>query len=210
MDQFPEIRGDRTAARFAYAAAGVGGAGAATLGLMFAIEVPRNGPFVFGRINDICGGIFNLAVIPVIFQVQRHLEETRLEPTRRTKAAGWLVVGLSAAGSASSFLLVLEKLDFAPSTGISVAAIIAQAAWFLEVHRRLLKTEAYPRKLAKLGRFIGGAVLVALPMAGIGFSGQVPPWLRWSAGGTGVVLGSAAWLAWPCWYFLAGRHLSHA
>ncbi len=85
-----------------------------------------------------------------------------------------------------------------------------QPAWFLQVHSRLLKTESYPRTLARLGRFIGGAVLVALPLAGIGFSGRAPPWLHWSAGGTGVVLGSAAWQAWPYWYFLAGRHLSHA
>ncbi|MFN3924252.1 hypothetical protein [Pseudarthrobacter scleromae] len=44
MDALAWIPADRIAARAAYAAAGLGGVGVATLDAMYAVEVPRNGP----------------------------------------------------------------------------------------------------------------------------------------------------------------------
>ena len=156
MDTLIEIPGDRTAAKFAYSAAGLGVVGVATLGAMFALEVPKNGPYVFGTINDATGGVFQLAVIPVLVQVHR-----RLRRTPGSEAAKWLVIAASGAGSASSFLLVAKKLDFTVSTGISMGAMVVQAGWFLLAHRALLKTGGYPRDLANLGQLIGGALVVA-------------------------------------------------
>jgi hypothetical protein len=205
MDQLLEIPGDRTAGKCAYAAAGLGLAGVATLGLMYAIEVPTNGPYVFGTTNDFIGGLFNLAVIPVIIQVHR-----RLRPTLWTQGAKWMVVSACVAGSISSFLLVSDRLDFATSTSISVTAILIQGAWFLLAHRKLLGIGGYPRGLAKLGRFIGGAMLAAVPLAAVAFAEPAPEWLRWTVGGAGIAMGAAAWVAWPYWYFLAGKHLSHS
>lgn len=205
MDRLPEIPGDRTASKYAYAAAGIGAAGVATLSLMYAIEVPKNGPFVFGKMNDLTGGLFNLAVIPVIVQVHR-----RLSPSAWTEAGKWTVVTACVAGSASSFLLVFDRLDFATSTSISITAILIQGTWFLLAHRKLLKKGGYPRGLAKLGAFIGGAMLAALPLAAVAFAEPAPGWLRWTVGGVGITVGAAAWIAWPYWYFLAGRHLGHS
>lgn len=204
MDTLIEIPGDRTAAKFAYAAAGLGVVGVATLGAMYAIEVPKNGPYVFGTINDATGGVFQLVIIPVIVQVHR-----RLRRTPGSEAAKWLVIAASGAGSASSFLLVAKKLDFTVSTGISVGAMVVQAGWFLLAHRALLKRGSYPRDLAKLGQFIGGALVVALPLAALTAVEQAPAWIRWGIGGAGIAFGATAWVAWPYWYFLAARHLSH-
>jgi hypothetical protein len=205
MDALTGIPGDRTAARAAYAAAGLGAVGVATLGVMFAVEVPRNGPYVFGTINDATGFLFNLAAVPVILQVHR-----RLPRTRTSEAALWVVTASCAAGSASSFLLVIKKLDFKSSTVISVAAMTVQAGWFLLAHRALLASGAYPRSLARLEQAIGGTLLVALPAAGLTWAEQLPRWIRYGIGGAGVAAGAAAWVAWPYWYFLAGQHLSHA
>ncbi|MBT2533880.1 hypothetical protein J7E83_17470 [Arthrobacter sp. ISL-48] len=204
MDQLIEIPGDRTASKFAYAAAGLGTLGVATLGAMYAVEVPRNGPYIFGTINDATGGVFSVVIIPVIVQVHR-----RLPRTPGSEAGKWLVVTACASGSASSFLLVFKQLDFKTSTAISVGAMIVQAAWFLLAHRALSKASGYPRGLAKLGKTIGGALVVALPLVGLAVAEQAPAWIRWGVGGAGVALGAAAWVAWPYWYFLAGRHLSH-
>lgn len=204
MDTLIEIPGDRTAATFAYAAAGLGAVGVATLGAMYAVEVPKNGPYVFGTINDATGGVFNLAIIPVIIQVHR-----RLNRTPGSEAAKWLVIAASSAGSASSFLLVAKKLDFTLSTSITVGAMLVQAGWFLLAHRSLLKSGGYPRGLAKLGQFIGGALLAALPVAALAAVEAAPNWVRWGFGGAGILVGGAAWIAWPYWYFLAARHLSH-
>jgi hypothetical protein len=205
MDLPREIPGDRTAGKYAYVAAGLGVIGVATLGLMFAIEVPRNGPYVFGTINDLTGGLFNLAVIPVILQVHR-----RLDPTLWTEVGKWTVVAACIAGSVSSFMLVFDRLDFATSTSISVTAIVIQGAWFLLAHRKLLRSDGYPKSLAKLGVFIGGAMLAALPLSAVAFTEAAPQWLRWMVGGAGIVMGTAAWIAWPYWYLRAGKHLSHS
>jgi hypothetical protein len=205
MDQLIELPGDRTAAKFAYAAAGVGAVGVVTLGAMYAVEVPKNGPYVFGTINDASGGVFNIVAIPVILQVHR-----RLSRTPGSEAGKWLVVTACAAGSASSFLLVFKQLDFTVSTGISVGAMVIQAGWFLLAHRALRDTDGYPRELAMLGQWIGGTLLAALPPAGLAVTKKAPRWLRGGIGGAGIALAAAAWVAWPYWYFMAGRNLSHS
>ena len=204
MDQLAEIPGDKTASKFAYVAAGVGVAGVATLGTMFAVEVPRGGPFVFGTINDATGAVFNLVVIPVILQVHR-----RVPPAAWTEPIKWITVSACVAGSASSTLLVFKVLDFNASTAISIASIMLQGVWFFLVHHRLRNEESYPRQLSRLGKFIGGALLVGLPIAGAGYAAQGPEWLRMGVMGAGTLLVAASWVAWPYWYFLAGRHLSH-
>jgi hypothetical protein len=204
MDTLIEIPGDRTAAKFAYTAAGVSVLGVATLGAMFAVEVPRNGPYIFGTINDATGGVFNVVIIPVIIQVHR-----RLPRTPGSETAKWLVVTACAAGSASSFLLVFKQLDYNTSTAVSVGAMVIQAVWFLLAHRALANSGGYPRGLAKLGKFIGGALVVALPLAGLAVTKQAPLWIRRGVGGAAVALCASAWAAWPYWYFLAARHLSH-
>jgi hypothetical protein len=204
MDTFIEIPGDRAAAKCAYTATGVGALGIVTLGAMFAVEVPENGPYIFGTINDATGGVFNVVIIPVILQVHR-----RLRRTPGSEAGKWVMVTACAAGSASSFLLVFKQLDFNTSTAISIGALVVQATWFLLAHRVLLKAGGYPRRLAKLGKFIGGALVVGLPLAGLAVVEQAPLWIRWGVGGAGVALGASAWIALSYWCFLAGRHLSH-
>jgi hypothetical protein len=204
MDTLIEIPGDRTAAKFASAAACLGVVGVATLGAMYAIEVPKNGPFIFGTINDATGGVFNLVIIPVVVQVHR-----RLRRTPGSEAAKWLVIVASGAGAASSFLLVFKKLEFTVSTGITVGAMVVQAIWFLLANRSLLRAGGYPRDLGKLGQFIGGALVAAIPVAGLTVVEQAPAWIRHGIGGAGIAVGAAAWAAWPYWYFLAARHLRH-
>ncbi|MET4618764.1 hypothetical protein ABIE18_000187 [Arthrobacter sp. 2762] len=204
MKQFTEMPGDRTASAFAYSAAAVGVAGVLTLGAMYAVEVPKGGPFVFGAINDATGAVFNVLVIPVILQVHK-----RLPQAPWTEPLKWVTVAACAAGATSSALLVLKIMGFESSTAISVAAIVIQGLWFLVAHNKLLHVEDYPKGLAKLGRFIGGALLIGLPVAGLGFLIPGPEWLRWAVMGVGFVAGASSWAAWPYWYFKAGRFLSH-
>jgi hypothetical protein len=205
MDTFIQIPGDRSAAGFAYAAAGLGAVGVATLGAMYAIEVPKDGPYVFGTINDVTGGAFNLVIIPVIVQIHR-----RLRHTPKSEAAMWLVIAASAAGSASSFLLVFRKLDFPTSTAVSIGAMAVQACWFLLANRSLLNSDGYPQDLAKLGQAVGGTLAAALPLAALAAVKQAPAWIRRGIGGAGIAAGATAWVAWPYWYFRAARYLSQA
>lgn len=205
MEQPLELPGDTAASRCAYAAAATGVIGVATLAAMFAVEVPRGGPYVFGAINDATGAVFNVLVIPVILQVHR-----RVPPAKWTESLKWITVSACAAGAVSSTLLVLRVLDFNSSTAVSIAAITLQGAWFLLAHKRLGKVQSYPRSLSRTGRWIGGAMLLGLPVAAGGYAVPGPEWLRMALMGVGTAAAAAAWAAWPFWYFGAGRYLGHA
>ncbi|MCP1412462.1 hypothetical protein [Paenarthrobacter sp. A20] len=204
MDKSVEFPGDGTASVLAYSAAAVGIAGVATLAAMYAVEVPRGGPFVFGTINDAAGAVFNVLVIPVILQVHKRLPKTSWSDPLK-----WVTVAACGAGATSSALLVLKVLAFEPSTAVSVAAITMQAVWFLAANNKLRTVEGYPLGLAQLGRFIGGALVIGLPVAGLGFVIPGPEWLRFAVMGLGIIGGASAWIAWPYWYFKAGKFLGH-
>ncbi len=204
MNNSGELPGDRTTAALAYSAAAVGAVGVATLAAMYAVEVPKGGPFVFGTVNDATGAVFNLLAIPVILQIHK-----RIPATPWSELLKWVTVAACAAGATSSTLLVLKVLEFGPSTAISVTAIVIQGLWFLVANNILLHVTGYPRGLAKLGRFIGGALLTGLPVAAVGFLIPGPEWLRYVIMGAGVVAGAASWVMWPYWYFKAGKFLGH-
>ena len=198
------LPGDAQAKSCAYLAAGLGGANVVTLGLMYAIEVPRNGPFVFGAINDFGSGLYFLSSIPVLYQIHRRVDDGG--PVSR--AALWTVVGSSVAAAGSSFLLAFHAIPFAPSTAVTVGAILVQSVWVIVVNAKLLRRGGWPRRLAHLGRGAGIAMLAGLPILSLGFLAARGSALRKALFAVGGGLGGAAWLSWPVWYLLVGRSLS--
>jgi hypothetical protein len=199
------LPGDEQAGRFAYVAAGLGGANLVTLGLMYAIEVPRNGPYLFGAINDFGGGLYFLGSIPVLWQIHRRLDDGPL-----SRSALWTVVGSSAAAAGSSFLLAFHVIPFAPSTAVTVGAILVQSVWVTAVSSKLLRRGVWPKRLARLGRGAGVAMLAGLPILSLGFLAPSGSALRYALFALGGTLSGAAWIGWPAWYLLVGRHLSRA
>ena len=199
------LPGDKQAGRFAYVAAGLGGANLVTLGLMYAIEVPRNGPYYFGAINDFGGGLYFLGSIPVLWQIHR-----RLDDGPASRAALWTVVGSSVAAAGSSFLLAFHVIPFAPSTAVTVGAILVQSVWVTLVSGKLLRRGGWPKRLARLGRGAGIAMLAGLPILSLGFLAPSGSALRNALLAVGGTLSGAAWVGWPVWYLLIGRSLSRA
>ena len=198
------LPGDSQAKRCAYAAAGLGGANLITLGLMYAIEVPRNGPYVFGAINDFGSGLYFLSSIPVLWQIHRRLGDDG--PVSRT--ALWTIVGSSVAAAGSSFLLAFHAIPFAPSTAVTVGAILVQSVWVIVVNAKLLRRGGWPRRLARLGRGAGLAMLAGMPILSLGYLAPSGSALRKALFAVGGTLGGAAWVSWPVWYLLVGRSLS--
>jgi hypothetical protein len=172
----------------AYAAAGLGGANLVTLGLLYAVEVPRNGPYVFGAINDFGGGLYFLSSIPVLQELSRRLDDDG--PVSRAALA--TVVGSSAVAAGSSFLLAFSKIPFAPSTAVTVGAILVQSAWLTAVS----------------GRRAGLAMLAGLPVFALGYLAPTGSALRKALFAVGGTLSGAAWVSWPVWYLLVGRTLA--
>jgi hypothetical protein len=199
------LPGDEQAGRFAYVAAGLGGANLVTLGLMYAIEVPRNGPYHFGAINDFGSGLYFLSSIPVLWQIHRRLDDG---PVGRT--ALWTVVGSSVAAAGSSFLLAFKVIPFAPSTAVTVGAILVQSVWVTVVNAKLLRRGGWPKRLARLGLSAGITMLAGLPTLSLGFLASRGSALRYALFAMGGSLSGAAWISWPVWYVLVGRSLSRA
>ncbi len=197
------LPGDEPAGKFAYVAAGLGGANLVTLGLMYAIEVPRNGPYYFGAINDFGGGLYFLGSIPVLWQIHR-----RLDDGPASRAALWAVVGSSVAAAGSSFLLAFHLIPFAPSTAATVGAILVQSVWVTVVSAKLLRRGGWPKRLARLGRGAGIAMLAGLPVLSLGFLAPSGSAARKALFGLGGTLSGGAWVGWPLWYLLVGRSLS--
>lgn len=196
--------GDVPATWCAYAAAGLGAANLVTLGLLYAVEVPRNGPYVFGALNDFGGGLYFLASIPVLRQVHRRLEDDG--PIGR--AALGTVVGSSVAAAGSSFLLAFHKIPFAPSTGVTVGAILVQSVWLTAVSTKLSRRGGWPKWLARVGRGAGVAMLAGMPILALGYLAPTGSPLRQRMLAVGGTLGGAAWVTWPVWYLLVGRTLA--
>ncbi|MFP5416870.1 MAG: hypothetical protein ACLGHZ_08325 [Actinomycetes bacterium] len=196
------LEGDRTAGVAGYTAAGLGVVAAAALAVMFAVEKPRGGPYVFGAVNDFTGGLYYAATIPVIVQIHRRLPDG---PASRTALAA--VVTGSAAASASGVLLSLHLIPFVPSTAVSIVGIVGQAVWTTATHHQLLDHGTYPRDLARAGRAIGLGMLAALPLVGGGLAAGAAPELQRALYGIGGALGGAAYLSWPLWFAAAGRRL---
>lgn len=197
-----DLPGDRPAGMAAYAAAGIGVLSGAALAAMYAVEVPRGGPYRFGAVNDFTGGLFFAATIPVIVQVHGRLGDG---PWSRLAEAA--VITGSAAAAASGVLLTFHRIPFKPSTAISIAGIAGQAVWTAVTHHKLIRQPGYPQGLARAGRAIGCGMLAGLPLVAAGFAAPRLPVLTWALWGIGGTLGAASYLAWPVWFGACGRHL---
>ncbi len=189
-------------AQLALLVAAVGVAGVLTLALMYAIEVPRGGPFVFGAINDALGGFYNLGLLPLL----RDLSDTG------GASPGWGLLTRAtllgtALAAASSFLLVLKVLPFAPSAAVSVAGIALQSAWLLGLGIRRRGPLRDAPGLLRLARLIGSSALLGLPLVSAGFLFPKKSVGRIAALSVGGAIGGGAWAAMPVFWFLAARSL---
>jgi hypothetical protein len=100
-------------------------------------------------------------------------------------------------------------ISFPPSTAVTVGAILVQSIWVTVVNAKLLRRGGWPKRLARLGRGAGIAMLAGLSILSLGFlaSGSA---LRYGLFALGGTLAGAAWIGWPVWYLLVGRSLSRA
>lgn len=171
-----------------------------TLAIMFAVEVPKGGPYRFGTANDALGAVHHALLAPVVVAIARELPPG---PARDVLTP--VALASCALGAASSALLVVRVLPYQPSTVLSLVAMVGQGAWALAAGNRL-RSEESSRALGELGRAIGAGTIAGAALAGVGAllpRGRARQALLVTAG----VPAAAAWLAWPVWLHLAARHL---
>ncbi len=180
---------------------GVDVAAVATLGLMFAIEVPKGGPFIFGTTNDALGAVHNVLLAPVVAEISGELPPG---PVRQVLAP--LALASCAVGAASSALLVARVLPFRPSTALSIAAITVQSAWLLGVSGHL-RSQPAGRGAGEVARAIGAGALAGGAVAAVGAVLPRDSRARRVLQVAGGAPAAAAWVAWPVWLHLAARYL---
>ncbi|MGO4690658.1 hypothetical protein [Glaciibacter sp. 2TAF33] len=193
---------DAVTAGIAFALAAVTLFSAATLMVMYIVEVPTNGPFYFGAANDTLAGIGSLLFAFLVLRFGREAADTSV---RRLFHRAVIVASLASA--LSSFLLVAKVLEFEVSTALSIVAIIVQAVWLLWVCQRYLAHTDFSRGVCRFGMVIGAGLCIGLALVS---AAVLLPWLSWpqlTVGGLGLVLGGAVWLAWPAWYFVLGLRM---
>jgi hypothetical protein len=195
-------RADARLGLLAYGQGVVGVVGVATILLMYAIEVPRGGPYVFGSINDLTGSVFSALFIPVILRLRESLP-----PGRRLDRLTAAAVGASVAGIVLPILLVTGALAFEVQLPMILAVFELQSLWLLVAGRRLLQVPAFPRRLGRFTQAVGGSFLVgsAIALPALVLPDDLP--IRLGLLATAAILAGGGWLAWPAWSFAIGRAL---
>lgn len=170
---------------------------------MFAALASGHSAAPWGPINDGLGALSNLVLAAAIPMLSRRAVRRRWERmlVRATS-------GVSVVAAVSAALLVAQVLAFAPSTAISMIAIVLQMLWLLWLNRRYAKDPEVPVPVHRFGSIVAVTLLVGIALVGASF---VFPWGSPAAYALlipGVVGGGIAWLGWPAWYLLLGRYLA--
>lgn len=170
--------------------------------LMF-ISIGLGGsPSPWGPINDFLSAIANLMLAALIPVISRRAARSRLERL-------WvkLMAGTSAVGAAASLLLLAGAMGFEQSTAVSMAVIALQVIWMLWLNRRFQADPGVPPLIARFGTTFAVSMLAALVAFGAAFGVGTGSTAGAVLQGVGGAVGGVAWLAWPAWYIMLGRHL---
>lgn len=186
----------------AFATAGVTLTAGGFLIAMFVLEAPYDGPYVFGRANDVLSAVGNVLIAALVLHVSRPAERPG-----RSRIFVRIVVAASVVAAVSSILLFSGLLAFEVSTAISIAVILLQAAWMLWVNTQLYELGVFSRLLSRCGQLVGAGLWMGLLTVGIS---AMFGWLTIAQVlilGLGVFIAGGVWLAWPIWFVMLGVHL---
>ncbi len=156
----------------------------------------------WGPINDALAAAGNILLTLVLPRISRNAARSRLARgfVRATAVA-------SLVSAVSGLLLVVRVLPFEPSTAISMVAIVLQCAWMLWLSRTWARDPRVPAAIWRFGLIAGLGLLAGMVLVG---ASLLLPFGSTAANLLlipGVAGGGVAWLAWPLWYVLLGRHL---
>lgn len=157
----------------------------------------------WGPINDLLSGIANLLLAALIPVISRRAAGGRWE-----RVGMWLTAGASVVGSAASFLLVAGVMPFEQSTAVSIAVILLQVLWMLWLNLRFRTDPGVPRPVSTFGLAFAGSMLTGLVAFSLSFLTAADNWLHTALQGLGGAVAGVAWLSWPLWFILLGRHLA--
>jgi len=142
-------------------------------------------------------------MIPVALALSAWLPDRRL--SRITLLVGLPALAVLTVGGP---LLVSGVLAFNVQAPIMVAAWMVLCLWLFLVNRWVLRSGGLGHRVARLGEFLGAAVLAGTAVLELGL---LLPWKSWPQLiflGVGGLLGVVGMLGIPVWLVLLGRHLA--
>ena len=186
----------------AFATAGITLTAGAFLIAMFVLEAPYDGPYNFGRANDVLSALGNVMIAALVLHVSRPAERSA-----GSRVFARIVAAASVIAAVSSILLAVELLAFEASAATSIVVILLQAAWMLWVNTRLYELGVFSRLLSRSGQLVGGGLWLGLLIVGLS---ALFGWLTVAQVlilGLGVFIAGGVWLAWPLWFVMLGLQL---
>ena len=155
-----------------------------------------------GSASDLLGSLSTALTTPVAIFWGRRLPQRRT--ARFVQAAGLASMVLLSVGGP---LRVLGVLTFEIETTLAIAELIILNFWLLLINRWLRLSNVLPYRTARFGEFMGAGFLAGYVIVGLGL---LLPWMSWpqlAVFGVGVLVGLPAYLGFPVWFVVLGRHL---
>ena len=190
---------DAQMAWVAFAVAVLGVIASVMLLVMFATEVPYNGPYVFGAGYEVLTAVSNALTAALILHLSHYAGPSAGEKVFTPVLAVLLVVG-----AGSGILLVAHVVSYTISVAVSILVLFLHGVWLFWFNRQMHRRQLLPRGVSTFGWLIGLAVMVGLALGTLSL--LLPP-LRIGQLlilGFGNFAAGGAWLIVPVWWVLIG------
>ena len=153
-----------------------------------------------GTANDAIIVVQFAAFIPVALALL-----DRLPPIRTVQLATAAAVAAMGAAMTLQLLLIAGLLSFEVQVYPVTAAFAVVFGWVLSISRIGYRTGALPRRVARIGLFLGLSLPVGLFVAGVGLLIPDGVAARYIPLAIGVVVAAIGWLALPLWPLVLAR-----
>jgi hypothetical protein len=173
--------------------------------LTFLVEVPLNGPYVFGRTYDV---LFAVGSVLSVFLIA-HLGG-KAKGSTGLRVVGLLVSVVLIAAAVALVLLALGVIGVWASVPLAVAAMFLHGAWMFWANRTLGARGVFPRLLSAWGWLTGAGLMIGLVIGAVGII--LPPLTvaQLLVLGLGIFIAGGVWVVWPIWYLMLGARLRKA
>ncbi|GAB3128390.1 hypothetical protein [Glaciibacter psychrotolerans] len=193
---------DAQAAWVAFAVALLGVIASVLLLLMFAVELPFNGPYGYGAGYEVLtAGASVLSAVLVLYLSRM----ARPGPSARVLAPALAILLIVEA--AFALLLVLHLVAVEVSVAATLTVLVLEGIWLIWLNRRLGRLGAFSPFLSTFGWLIGACLTIGVPISVLGL--LLPPLeiLQLLVLGFGVFLAGGAWLVFSLWWLMVGVRL---
>lgn len=190
---------DAQAAWVAFAVALLGVIASVLLLLMFAVELPFNGPYGYGAGYEVLtAGASVLSAVLVLYLSRM----ARPGPSARVLAPALAILLIVEA--AFALLLVLHLVAVEVSVAATLTVLVLEGIWLIWLNRRLGRLGAFSPFLSTFGWLIGACLTIGVPISVLGL--LLPPLeiLQLLVLGFGVFLAGGAWLVFSLWWLMVG------